>query len=391
MRYLPCFLSLLILSACSSEESTDGASAGAAGSTTGGSAGAAGAAGAASGGAAGVNAGGQAGEPNSGEPGVRFVGRTVGELPERVRFAWSGAGLVFRFNGTGARVRMVDGAQFFSLLVDGAEQPRLETSAGEQTYTVATGLAAGEHTVELYRRTEPSVGVTSVLGVEIDGELLAPPAAPARRIEIIGDSITCGYGNEGPDRYCSFSPDTENHYLTYGAVAARAVGAELSTVAWSGKGVVCNYGDGASACVNPLPVYYDRVIPGEATSVWDYRVQPHAVVINLGTNDFSTNEDPDDTFADAYVAFLAHIRSKNPDATILCGLGPLLGGADQTKAIGYIQSAVQERATAGDTKVKYVDLTLSSVTYGCDWHPSIASHEAMAQKLEAGLRAEMGW
>ena len=102
------------------------------------------------------------------------------------------------------------------------------------TTPIAQGLAAGTHVVELYRRTEASQGEAQFLGFDFgSGKLLSPPAAKARRIELVGDSISCGYGDEGANQSCPFTADTENHYLSYGALAARAVDAELITVAWS--------------------------------------------------------------------------------------------------------------------------------------------------------------
>lgn len=71
-------------------------------------------------------------------------------------------------------------------------------------------------------------------GFRCAGRFLTPPEGPARRIEVIGDSITCGYGVDGADQYCPFSAATENHYRTYAAIAARDLGADLATLAWSG-------------------------------------------------------------------------------------------------------------------------------------------------------------
>ncbi|MFO7177790.1 MAG: SGNH/GDSL hydrolase family protein [Pseudomonadota bacterium] len=350
------------------------------------------AAGGGQGGLGGASEGGASGAPSE-EPGVRFVGRVDTTDPSAARFAWSGTGVVARFSGTSVGVRL-EGGQQYTVVIDGTVRPKLVPSNG--LTQVAMGLAAGEHTVELYRRTEAHLGESRFLGFDFgDGQLLPPPPAPARRIEVIGDSITCGYGNEGADMSCPFSPDTENHYLTYAAISARTLGAELSTVCWSGKGVVCNYGDDASSCMDPMPGYYDRTLPQQAASTWDFsRFQPHAVVINLGTNDFSTAQDPTPSqFENAYVAFLEHVREKNPDAWILCTVGPLLNGADLDTARSSIENAVARRTQAGDAKVKAFTLSPTDPAdgYGCDYHPNLTTHQKMAAALTAELEKTLGW
>lgn len=325
--------------------------------------------------------------------GVRFVGRVDVTDPAAPRFAWSGTGVVARFTGTGVAARF-GGGQEYTVVVDGAVQPKYAPSGAVET--VLEGLANGEHTVEFYRRTEADLGESTFLGLTVaEGELLEPPAAPSRRLELVGDSISCGYGNEGADMNCGFSPQTENHYLTYGALTARELDAELSTIAWSGKGVVCNYGDDANSCTNPLPVYYDLALPSRAASRWDGSLSPaDAVIVNLGTNDFSTNQDPTrEEFVTAYVALLERIRKQHPGALILCTVGPMLSGADLTAARTYIDSAVQQRVTAGDARVETFELAPQDAAngYGCDWHPSLRTHELMAEKLTAVLREELGW
>ena len=62
-------------------------------------------------------------------------------------------------------------------------------------------------------------------------------ADPGRVVEIVGDSISAGFGNLGSETHpgygpdptggCGFTTDTESAYLTYGAVAARALGIEV--------------------------------------------------------------------------------------------------------------------------------------------------------------------
>ncbi|PCC74383.1 Lysophospholipase L1 [Nannocystis exedens] len=320
-------------------------------------------------------------------PGVHYVGRHDDSDPSAIRMSWSGVGAVVRFAGTDLHVSLDDAGRYFTVVVDGVVQPPLATQPGAQTYPLATGLAPGEHTVELYRRTEGSFGVTTVLGFDITGELLSPPPV-TRRIQVIGDSISCGYGNEGVSP-CGFSAETENHYLTYGAVAARAVGAELHTIAWSGKGMVNNYGDDV---FEPMPQIYDRTIAGDGGTAWDHaRWQPDVVVINLGTNDFSTDKDPaEDVFVPAYVAFLTHLRAVYPDAFIL-PVAPLLWGDEAIMVAGYLQSAVDQRHQAGDMDVAFADINAEPNGWGCDGHPSVATHEAMGQNLVNALGEHLGW
>lgn len=324
--------------------------------------------------------------------GVRIVGRHDGCQAGAVRFSWSGTGFVARFTGTGLRFTHSGGPIQYTVVVDGAVTANLETASGESSYDAAVGLDAGEHTVEVYRRGEASFGVATLHSVEaVDGELLPVPPAPGRHIEIFGDSITCGYGNEGTIASCPFSADTENHYLTYGALVSRHFEASLSTVAWSGKGVVVNYGGDMSTTLVEM---LDRAVPNSDTSVWDYRqsAAPDLVVINLGTNDYSTDNDPtNEDFAQTYEQMLTTLRQRYPEAWILCTLGPLLSGNDLSTALANINAAVAARAGAGDERILVHGITTGNPSPGCDYHPSLATHEAMADELIPVISMALGW
>ena len=323
---------------------------------------------------------------------VRLIGRMDLNDVNGPRFAWSGSGMLARFEGTEVGVTLSSGQ--YTVLIDGQLQPTLVASGALQS--LATGLSAGSHLVELYRRTEASQGVAQFLGFDFGtGTLLSPPAAATRRLEVVGDSISCGYGVDGADMNCPFSAETENHYASYAAIAARNLNAELITIAWSGKGVVCNYGDDATSCVDPLPGYYERTLPQQSNSTWDFgQWQADAVVINLGTNDFSTEQDPSQQeFESGYAALLQNIRSKYQNAWILCTNGPMLSGTDLTNVRTYIQNVVSDFNDAGDSKVTAFELMTQDGTdgYGCDWHPSAATHVKMAEQLTSTLESTLGW
>ena len=317
--------------------------------------------------------------------GVHLVGRYDGCTKGAVSMSWSGSGFVARFEGTGLNIMQSGAAVYYTVVVDGVEAPLLATKGGEETIEVVSDLPNATHVVEVYRQGEANLGVTHLSSVDVlDGTLLEPTPVQ-RRIEIFGDSITCGYGNEGTSPDCGFSAETENHYLSYGALLARKFGAELSTVAWSGKGVVVNYGGDMSTT---LPEMLDRGVPNSEQSVWDYAavVEPQAVIINLGTNDFSTDSDPSaEDFQAAYLDMLERLRLRYPTTFILCTVGPLLSGSDLDRARTGISAAVQSRNEAGDDAVLAYEMTTGNENPGCDWHPGLATHEAMAEELSKVL------
>jgi len=324
--------------------------------------------------------------------GVRWFGRVDLTNDQRPRFSWSGTGFVARFQGTSLALQInSSGAFIFKTVVDGAAKPAFTIPAGSQTATLATGLAAGTHTVELYRQTEGSQGDSQFLGLTVGGgTLMAPPTAPARFIEIIGDSITCGYGTLGAvsDSEC-FS--TESHWDSYGAVMARALGADLSTIAVSGQGAYRNYGGDMT---NTLPMIYTRALTNDATPAWDFRTQPQVVIINLGTNDISNGKgDPGTPFRTAYTGLVQTVRSKYLAALIICTNGPLLSGTDLTTILGHIKAVVDARKAAGDTNIEAFDqiATQTSDKAACQYHPNPAENQLMANQLVAEIKARLGW
>jgi len=343
-----------------------------------------------------MSAGGASGTGGGGGPaGVRLVGRFDTTDATRPSFSWSGSAMVARFQGTSATLRIDGSPNQFTVVIDGNVASQiLKVVSGTSQYPIATGLSAGTHDVVVWKRTEGNQGSNRFLGLDVTGgQLLAAGAAPARRVEIYGDSITAGYGMDGAGPSCPYTPDTENHYLTYAALTARTLNAELHAVAWSGIGMYRNYGvSGASA--DAMPAVYARTLASTATSTWDFaKWLPHAVVINLGTNDASTSGDPGTPYETAYLTFVRTLRQKYPDAHLLLTIGPMLDGANLTAIKTHLQKVIATRAGEGDTKMSFLEFPVQQQAdgYGCDWHPSPATNAKMATLLTAELKARLGW
>jgi lysophospholipase L1-like esterase len=322
----------------------------------------------------------------SGTPGVRLVGRYDESDPLGPQFDWPGVSIHANFKGTGVSIDLGEtgGASEYAVFVDGQEQPKVVASKGARAvYPIATGLPDAVHEVLVWRRSEQLVGLGQFYGFKLDagGTLLAPPVAKSRRIEVVGDSYTCGYGDEGAPG-CTFSSATESNYKAYASVAARALDADLSTVAFSGKGMYRNYND-TGAGTDTMPDLYDYASI-TLQSPWDTKkFLPDVVVIYLGTNDSSTHGDPGQPYVDAYVSFVKHVRSNYANAWILCVIPTNL-----TADIANVLSAIK---AGGDTKIDSVSIDSTAGGVGCDYHPDVVKQADMGQKLTTKLKALLSW
>ena len=137
------------------------------------------------------------GAGGGGTPGVRLIGRFDESTPDKPQFEWTGSAIEARFEGTSVSVTIGGSANYFTAVVDGANEMTFATTGQLGDYPIATRLAAGTHTVLLYRLNEASGNANSFEGFDFGGgQLLAPQAPPPHAIEMVGDSITAGYGNE---------------------------------------------------------------------------------------------------------------------------------------------------------------------------------------------------
>ena len=201
----------------------------------------------------------------------------------------------------------------------------------------------------------------------------------------MGDSITSGYGNEGPGPRCGYDPAQQNAYLAWGSLTGRALDADVTLVAFSGGGI---YRNNDGDLEDTMPARFLRTAPTRKTSVWAFdEPAPDAVVVDLATNDFALGAPPHDAFVGAYTRFLGDLRSRWPKAVLVVAVGPMLYGPPLDSARAWAKEAVKAREAQGD-QVHFLELAMQdgSDGYGCQYHPSAAHHRHMAGELENLLR-----
>lgn len=231
---------------------------------------------------------------------------------------------------------------------------------------------------------------------------IQPTAVKSRKIEFIGDSITCGYGVDDQSTTSHWSTANSDGSKAFAYKTAQKLGAEYSMFAASGFGVISGYTGGDINTLQTIPQYYGSqgfswyTLPNgkKATDIaWNFDVdEPDAIVINLGTNDSSYTKDDEAkkaAFVEKYVDFLKQIRSKNPTATIFCTLGTM--GQDLYPQVEEAVASYSKET--GDKNITSLEFDVQNMNDGVcvDWHPTEATHEKASETLADYMSYVMGW
>lgn len=271
------------------------------------------------------------------DPAVWYTGRTMVNSDGSRSFDWEGTQLWVNVQGA-SYVKMVINATNgmvgrFSVEANGVEASSFFVGASkcdEKLQTCNEYLAAQElngagvknTTIRAISILEPAFGgagkgkTLTFYGWKTDGTVL--PASPprARKIELLGDSISAGYGSRGNAALhaadeCPVNDLTSGNLYTYNWKIAEHFSAQLVPIAWSGKGMYKNCCDNGEL----MPAYWLQTLAGMGCSTpactgstdWDHsRYVPDMMIINLGTNDFGHDSGAawEKEFSDTYTEFV---------------------------------------------------------------------------------------
>ena len=347
---------------------------------------------------------------NADEQYVKIYGRTL--YKDGVRYlGYSCTGLGFYF--TGNRIEagiwsnsptMNDNeAAWIAVFADDEEQPsrRIKLDKEEGRYLLYEGCGTKRTKIRLVKYSEASTAKIAIKEIITDSDSKPEPLeAKERRIEFIGDSITCGYGIEGKLNEGDFTTAEENPWEAYAAKTAGALGADFNLISWSGIGIISNYTEEDQPkdgwLMPPLYKYTDKAMDlalgNNKQELWDNkRFIPDCIIINLGTNDQSYVKNiPErvELFGKKYNAFVKQVHENNPTAKIICTLGVM--GQDLCPEIERQVTALNKEDLKDVYYMKF-DLQDEKDGLGTYWHPSLITQAKMAVKLESKIKEVMNW
>ncbi|WP_081671012.1 NlpC/P60 family protein [Sporocytophaga myxococcoides] len=349
-------------------------------------------------------------------PYIQYSGRIDFSDKKKPGFTFPGVTVSARFIGNSIGFELNDfggnedkSANYYTVLVDGRIVEIVKCKPGTNVYQVGANLKDTIHEISIFKRTESFVGKSEFTGFVLgkNGKLLKPGNKPVRKIEFIGDSYTCGYGNslvipappEGNPN-TGFSSANEDNYLAWGNLVSRKLNAQYMCTAYSGKGMYRNFqGD----TIRTLPQIYERIFPDEKFPKWNFNSYiPDLVVVHLGTNDFfqefsGKSKLDSSRFVNQYIWFVKKVRELYPAAKIVCvpsnGLNDLFPPNTflYTKSKRYVESVVNSVKEAGDKNIYSFALVPQTPPFGEDWHPSLHTHESMSQQIIPFLKKITGW
>ncbi|MBR5134792.1 MAG: hypothetical protein IKV35_04275, partial [Clostridia bacterium] len=291
-------------------------------------------------------------------------------------------------NATVCCTSSFEAAQYLGVYVDGnLTRVRIECETTGTHYakavTLASGLSEGYHHIEVYRQTEAQLSLFRAESLTYTGHMLATAPEKDLTIDVIGDSISAGYGclwnsSLGTSAPNGNHPAYEDGMQTYAFLTGKALGADVRVTQTSGYGCVAGWNgrDVNLQTMYPLACYWRST-----TFAYDFSKPADIVVINLGTNDYNTRTNNNLTNAEFQAGaknLMQMAKNYNQGAPVVWCTG-LMGTFYATE----VKAAIAE---LGGEAAGYYFLELPKGMGGAVSHPTAAQQAAAGVVLTDFLK-----
>lgn len=320
-------------------------------------------------------------------PYIQYTGRILKTSFVTYRFWQPGVYIRAKFSGTYFNIVIDDETlnnqhNYLAIQIDDQPAQRIQTTGKHNVLKAASNLHDGEHLITICKNTEASIGYLELIGFQCK-KLMPITSTPSRRLEFVGNSITCGTGSDQSTFPCGQGQwyDQHNAYMSYGPLTARSLDAQWMLSAVSGIGLMHSCCDMQIT----MPQVFDKINMRENAMLWDFRkYQPHVLTVCLGQND---GRQDSTTFCNAYLRFIRTLRGYYPNTSIVLLSSPMADKELNTVLKSYVKKIV---AASGDKNVSYY---FFSKRYhgGCGDHPTLAEHQLIAKELTAYIKQLKGW
>jgi len=306
----------------------------------------------------------------------------------------SASSVSFNFKGNACTISLqsVDEHQnYVSLELDGNYIGRVRIEKGAlQSYPIAVSNKKKIHRLTIYKATEASNGGVLFGGTTAKLSKINPESK--KKIEFIGNSITCGYGNDTTEIPCGTGEwfDQHNAYMAYGPILSRSLNADFVLSSVSGIGMYRNWNDEhIDESIMP-DVYENLYLNKENTKPYDFAFQPDLVSICLGTNDLSDGDGKkerlpfnEEKYVSNYINFIKTVYKHTPKARIVLLNSPMVSGDRNVTLVHCLKKVIQ--AFDNDTAHKTIALFeyQPMIPHGCGSHPDINDHKLMAEQMNS--------
>ena len=331
-------------------------------------------------------------------PELYLSGRIGREADGSLLFCWAGSFFRFILRGRHARIRIRNERSHYQsalgIVMNGFEG-RTELEDGVQELDLSPFLIDEVNDITVYKRQD-GCHRFFLLSLEAEGELLPAPPHPDRRIEIFGDSVSCGEvceamhltGRDDPEGHDGIY---SNSWYSYGWQTARALEAEIHLTAQGGVALQPGRGWFNDPYVGMTEIwdklnYNDNL--GPRTPWQTEKYIPQLVIAALGQNDAHPGdfmaEDPHGTQAEQwkrdYIAFLGQLRSAYPRARIILTATVLMHHPAWEDALDEIA------ARAGRIDPRILRFRFRRAGIATPGHPRISEQTEMARELTSFIR-----
>ena len=330
---------------------------------------------------------------------VKFTGnKCVAKISNKRSWAISSVGVII--DGKQGKIILPedDGVYEYDLMREALSINVDSTDGTLALENPMAGLSDGEHELTLFKRLDGGQHYYTFYGFEFDddAQILAPAPLPVRKIEVIGDSVSCGEVSEAV--HCVAQSDPEdadgfysNSWHSYGWQVARAFNAEIHITSQGGIALLdgTGYFNGEKDLRGVLSSYEKlEYNPPLGEKPWDCsKWKPDLIITAFGQNDanpvnFMENDydgEAAKNWKAQYKGFLEKLQKLYPGVSIICITTVLMHNPNWDKAIDEVVNSMN------DEKVHHFMFKRNgAATPG---HPRLPEHNEMAAELTEYIKS----